>query len=114
MNASSERLPSFDTSGALPTQSEFEKFAASDAIAALQASIIRSQREFRGFRGTFVKQERIGGTLHPPEEIAYPPAQKIPPYALAALFVSMLLIIYLGIGSGPIMRVIQTGLMTFS
>ena len=50
----------------------------------------------------------------PTEEIVYPPTQKIPPFALAALFVSMLLIIYLGIGSEPIMRVIETGLMTFS
>jgi len=86
MNASSERLPSFDTSGVLPTQSEFEKFAASDAIAALQASIIRSQREFRGFRGTFVKQERIGGTLHPPEEIAV--AFREEPYAVRMLWKS--------------------------
>ncbi len=50
----------------------------------------------------------------PPGDIAYPPAEKIPPYALVALFASMLLIIYLGIGSEPILRVIQTGLMTFS
>ncbi|NLA54008.1 MAG: sodium:proton antiporter [Clostridiales bacterium] len=51
---------------------------------------------------------------HPPEEIAYPPAEKLPPFAIAALFASVLLIIYLGVGSGPIMRVIETGLKTFS
>ena len=50
----------------------------------------------------------------PSAEMAYPPPQKIPPIALGALLVSMLLIIYLGIGSAPIMRVIQTGLKTFS
>ena len=50
----------------------------------------------------------------PSEEITYPPAEKIPPYAAGALLVSMLLIVYLGIGSEPIMRLIETGLMTFS
>ena len=51
---------------------------------------------------------------HPTENIAYPPAEKMPVSTSAALFASMLLIIYLGIGSEPIMRLIETGLKTFS
>lgn len=50
----------------------------------------------------------------PPEGVSFPAAKKIPTFALGALFVSMLLIIYLGIGSGPIMQVIKSGLKTFS
>jgi type VI protein secretion system component VasF len=50
----------------------------------------------------------------PSEKISYPPAEKMPVFTSAALFVSMLLIIYLGIGSEPIMRLIETGLKTFS
>jgi outer membrane lipoprotein-sorting protein len=65
-----ERLPYFDTSGALPSQKQFEKLATTDAIATLKASIIRAQREVRGYRAIFLKQERMGGTLHPAEEIA--------------------------------------------
>jgi len=65
-----ERLPHFDTSGTLPSQREFERLAMTDAIAALKASITRAGREVRGYRAMFLKQERIGGKLHDPEEIA--------------------------------------------
>ena len=50
----------------------------------------------------------------PSREITYPTVEKMPPLATAALFVSMLFIIYLGVGSEPIMRLIEMGLMTFS
>ena len=70
ITAEAERLPQFDASGTLPSQKEFEKLVTTDAIAALKASITRGQREVRGYRTTFLKQERIGGTLHEPEEIA--------------------------------------------
>ena len=85
-NAGLEHLPGFDAIRELPTQKDFEKFATTDAIAALQASITRSRRESRGFRGTFVKQERIGGTLHPPEEITV--AFREEPYAVRMLWKS--------------------------
>ena len=50
----------------------------------------------------------------PADDRLYPEPQKTPAYAAAALFVSVLLIVYLGIGSEPILRVIETGLKTFS
>jgi hypothetical protein len=85
-STNSDRLPTFDSSGALPTNAEFAKLASTDAIAALKASITRGQREYRGFRGTFLKQERIGGTLHPPEEIAV--AFREEPYAVRMIWKS--------------------------
>lgn len=65
-----ERLPHFDTTGTLPTPKQFELLASTDAIATLKMSITRAQREVRGYRAIFLKQERIGGTFHPMEEIA--------------------------------------------
>ncbi len=50
----------------------------------------------------------------PTQEMEYPQVQKTPPHVAAALFVSALFIIYLGVGSEPILRVIETGLRTFS
>jgi len=50
----------------------------------------------------------------PAEDVLYPPAHHIPRYVVAALFVSMLMTVYLGIGSGPIMRVIESGLKMFA
>jgi len=81
-----DRLPTFDATGALPTNEEFAKLTLSNAIAALKASITRSQREYRGFKATFLKQERIGGTLHPPEEIAV--AFREEPYAVRMIWKS--------------------------
>ena len=50
----------------------------------------------------------------PAEDVLYPPAHHIPRYVVAARFVSMLMTVYLGIGSGPIMRVIESGLKMFA
>lgn len=50
----------------------------------------------------------------PAQDMVYPPSEKMSPSAAGALFVSMLYILYLGIGSEPIMRLIETGLKTFS
>ena len=50
----------------------------------------------------------------PAEDHIYPETPKMPAYAGVTLFVSMLLVVYLGIGSEPILRVIETGLKTFS
>lgn len=49
-----------------------------------------------------------------PDEIDYPPVEKMPRRTAAVLMAAMLLIIYLGIGSEPILRVIENGLKTFS
>ena len=50
----------------------------------------------------------------PAQELDYPKPEKTLPVVAVALFTSVLLIIYLGIGSEPILRVIETGLKTFS
>jgi len=49
-----------------------------------------------------------------PAEIDYPPSHRVPWHAAAALVISMLLTVYLGLGSGPIMRVIEAGLKMFA
>ncbi len=49
-----------------------------------------------------------------PEEIDYAPPKQQPRHVAAALFLSMLLTLYLGVGSGPIMRVIEAGLKMFT
>jgi len=49
-----------------------------------------------------------------PAEIDYPPSHRVPRHAAAALLISMLMTVYLGIGSGPIMRVIESGLKMFA
>ncbi len=46
-------------------------------------------------------------------DIAYPKPVPTPHHALAAMLVSMLLTVWLGVGSGPIMRIIEAGLRTF-
>ncbi len=48
-----------------------------------------------------------------PENIEYEPPKQQPRHVAAALFLSMTLIVYLGVGSGPIMRVIEAGLKMF-
>lgn len=50
----------------------------------------------------------------PPEDAVYPQQPPMPAYVAAALFVSMLFTVYLGVGSGPVMKVIEAGLQMFS
>ncbi len=50
----------------------------------------------------------------PPEGLTYPQAPRMPVYVAAALVASMLLTVYLGVSSGSIMRVIETGLKMFA
>lgn len=54
---------------ALPTAERFVELARTDPIAFLKASILRYQREVRGYQAVLYKQEFIGGTLHPFETI---------------------------------------------
>lgn len=49
-----------------------------------------------------------------PENIEYALPEKQPRRIAAALFLSMMLTLYLGVGSGPIMRVIEAGLKMFT
>jgi formate hydrogenlyase subunit 3/multisubunit Na+/H+ antiporter MnhD subunit len=49
-----------------------------------------------------------------PDDVQYPTPPRSPRYAAAALIVSMLMTLYLGIGSGPIIQVIEAGLKMFS
>lgn len=50
----------------------------------------------------------------PPEGVSYPEVDRMPRYATFALLASMLVIVYLGIGSEPLINVIISGLKTFS
>ncbi|NLW20115.1 MAG: sodium:proton antiporter [Clostridiales bacterium] len=50
----------------------------------------------------------------PTQELVYPAVDPMPRYAAAAMLASLLLIVYLGVGSEPILQVIETGLKTFS
>lgn len=49
-----------------------------------------------------------------PEDAMYPTLPRSPRHAAAALLVCMLMTLYLGIGSGPIIKVIEAGLKMFS
>jgi len=50
----------------------------------------------------------------PAQDMEYPAVDRMPKIAAAAMLVSMLVIIYLGVGSEPILNVIEAGLKTFS
>ncbi len=50
----------------------------------------------------------------PADDITYSPVHRMPRYVVVALFISMLMTVYLGIGSGPVMRVIESGLAMFA
>ena len=56
-----------DTNTGLPTAEEFARLAATDPVAMLDASLTRYARDVTSFRATLEKQERLKGTLHPPE-----------------------------------------------
>ena len=62
----SHRLPAIERPA---SSAAFAHLARTDPIAMLDASIYRSRSELRGFRAVMHKQERIGGTLFPPEEL---------------------------------------------
>lgn len=50
----------------------------------------------------------------PKPDIVYPSAERLPVPVTAAMFLSVILILYLGIGSDSILRVIESGLKAFS
>jgi len=50
----------------------------------------------------------------PAQDMEYPAVDRMPKIAAAAMLVSMLVIVYLGVGSEPILNVIEAGLKTFS
>lgn len=51
------------------TSARMESLAKSDPVAFLEACIARYDREVSSYRVLLVKQERIAGTLHPPEHM---------------------------------------------
>lgn len=67
------RIPTPDvvieSSDALPSAQKIEEFAKSDPIAFLKACILRYQREVKGYQAVLVKQEFLGGKLHPIETV---------------------------------------------
>ena len=59
-----------DAGDRLPTADEFAELARTDAVRMLEAGLTRYKREVPGgFRARLHKQERIAGTLHPPERV---------------------------------------------
>jgi hypothetical protein len=58
-----------DTAAALPDQAALERLVRTDPIAFMRACIRRYDREVKGYRCTFAKQERIGGKLQRSEII---------------------------------------------
>ena len=59
-------LPS---SAARPSQDEFDALARTRPVAMLEAALRRAEGELRGYRAVMTKQERMGGTLYPPETV---------------------------------------------
>lgn len=55
--------------GPLPDDAGMEKLAKENPIAFLENCLRRYQREVKGYRANFVKEERIGKHLNPPETI---------------------------------------------
>ncbi len=53
----------------LPAESQMARLARTEPIAFLDACIARYDREVKGYRCTLIKQERINGELHKPEEV---------------------------------------------
>jgi hypothetical protein len=58
-----------DDGAALPDQATLERLVRTDPIAFMRACIRRYDRDVKGYRCTFVKQERIGGKLQRTEVI---------------------------------------------
>jgi hypothetical protein len=53
----------------LPAESQMARLARTEPIQFLEACIARDEREVTGYRCTLIKQERINGELHKPEEV---------------------------------------------
>ncbi|OWK47459.1 DUF1571 domain-containing protein [Fimbriiglobus ruber] len=68
----------------LPTADEFGRLARTDPIAMLDAARRRFRAEVKTYRATLVKQERVAGTLNPPEEILI--AGREEPFAVLLLW----------------------------
>jgi hypothetical protein len=58
-----------DTGSNLPDEQALAHLARTDPIAFLQCCLKRYQREVRGYHGILEKQERLHGTLYPPERV---------------------------------------------
>ena len=63
-----------------PRAATFDELAASDPVALLAECRRRFRAEVRGYTATLHKQERTGGTLHPPEVVRL--AVREEPYAI--------------------------------
>lgn len=79
---SAERI--IRTAGPLLTDEEFAALARTDPVRMLEAAVRRYRAEVRGFRAVMHKQERIAGTLYPPEAIRI--AVRENPYAALMLW----------------------------
>ncbi|MGL6096069.1 MAG: DUF1571 domain-containing protein, partial [Fimbriiglobus sp.] len=69
-----------------PATTDFTTLARTDPVAMFDAALHRYRTETRGFRATLHKQERVGGTLHPPEVIRV--AGREQPFAVLFLWES--------------------------
>ena len=65
---------------------DFAELAHTDPVALLEASVRRYRAEVRGFRATLHKQERLAGTLYPPEVLKVSVRES--PYAARMLWES--------------------------
>jgi hypothetical protein len=62
--------PAADDDGSpLPDAAGFERLARTDPVAVMRASLRRYDRDVKGYRCTFVKQERLGGKLQRTEVV---------------------------------------------
>jgi hypothetical protein len=62
-------LPAADDNSALPDAAGLEQLARTDPVAFMRACLRRYDREVKGYRCNFVKQERLGGKLQHTEVI---------------------------------------------
>lgn len=62
--------PVLDTTASLPANDELASLARTDPVAFLRSCLLRYRKEFRGYRATLQKQERLNGRLGPWELLA--------------------------------------------
>ena len=67
-----------------PDDVEWESWARTDPVRFLDACRLHVQSHYHGYHATLVKQERIGGVLHPTEEIAVTVREK--PFAVLMIW----------------------------